>query len=37
MAVHAAATAINTQEITDKARRELLHHLEAVGNGVCLS
>ncbi|EGP88101.1 unnamed protein product [Zymoseptoria tritici ST99CH_1A5] len=30
MAAHSAAKAINTQELTDKARRELLHHLEQV-------
>lgn len=31
MAAHSAAKAINTQEITDKARRSLLQLLEAVG------
>lgn len=31
MAAHSAAKAINTQDITDKARRELLHLLETVG------
>ncbi|CAK4030792.1 Vacuolar sorting-associated 33A [Lecanosticta acicola] len=30
MAAHSAAKAINTQEITDKARRDLLHLLEGV-------
>jgi hypothetical protein len=30
MAAHPAAEAINTQEITDKARRDLLQLLEAV-------
>lgn len=30
MAAHSAAKAINTQEITDKARRELLLLLESV-------
>lgn len=31
MAAHSAARAINTQEITDKARRDLLQLLETVG------
>lgn len=30
MAAHPAAKAINTQDITDKARRDLLQLLEAV-------
>jgi Flp pilus assembly protein TadG len=30
MAAHSAARAINTQDITDKARRDLLQLLEAV-------
>jgi len=31
MAAHPAVKAINTQKITDKARRDLLQLLEAVG------
>ena len=30
MAAHSAVRAINSQEITDKARRDLLHLLEGV-------